>query len=352
MQFLSHSTIVSPLTRIRRERLLPNDGDVIAKIGQEVSPVQVLARSPLKVTFEVVPVCQQLRISPEKLAELLAVQVGSMVEAGDVLVKKRGFGSKAYLSPVNGVLHSVVNGRLVFSQVAEFVELRALARSRVVNRIANRGVLLEINGSRIQAVWDSGKEGFGTVHVAGETAVTPFTADPINTELSDNVLVTGKITEAEPLEQAQRSGISGLIAGSITADLLPIAQAMNYPIFITGGIGEQGMSEPIFQLLQKSEARHIALFSSPPNLAGQRPEIIIPLEAVPGEDLPPAGQPLTAGQTVRILQKPYYNQVGIVTQLHQSKRIMETGSSVYGADVKLTDEQTVFVPIVNLDAII
>lgn len=352
MDFLTHSTIVSPLTRIRQERLLPGKGEVLAKIGQVMSPVQVVARMPLKSNFQVVPACQLLRISAEDLAKNLLINKGDVVEKGTPLVKKRGLGRKEFVSPVDGALYDVVNGRLVFQQVLDMISLRALAHSRVVNRIAGRGVVLEINGSRIQAVWDSGKEGFGILHVAVETAGDPFANKHLESDVSDRVLAVGKITQAEPLEQANHAHISGLIAGSIAADLLPIAKSVSYPIFITDGIGEQGMADPTFQLLQKSEARDMALFNKPPEQSGRRPEIIIPMETIPGENLPLPEQPLASGQTVRILRPPFHNQVGIVVHLYQHTRITSIGTRAYGADVQLSDGQISFVPVANLDAII
>lgn len=353
MDFLTRSTIVSPLTLIRRERLLPDLGTIVAKIGQEVSPVQVVARAPLQMNFEVVPAAKKLGLSPDELVDSLLVNIGMTVDQGTPLVSRRkGRGRQSFVSPLDGTLYDVSNGNLVFRQVSEFVELRALARGRVVNHLGNRGVVMEINGSRIQAVWDSGKEGYGTIHVAVETAFTPFVGSQIYADVAKQVLVTGVVNNAEALEQAERAAISGLIAGSITADLLPLAQTVSFPIFITNGIGRQGMAQPIFDLMQKSEAREVALFTPPPNQSGLRPEIIIPLEAVSKDTLPPTDQPLAVDQPVRIVRPPHENQIGAVAHIYDKKRLTSIGTRVYGVDVKLADGTTTFVPITNLEAII
>jgi hypothetical protein len=352
MDFLTRSTIVSPLTLIRRERILPDVGTIVAKIGQEVSPVQVVARAPLKMNFQVVPVGKMLDISPTELVDLLLINVGMTVDQGTPLVKKRGVGRKPFNSPVDGTLYDVANGNLVFRQVSDFVELRALARGRVVNHLGNRGVVLEINGSRIQAIWDSGKEGYGTIHVAVETAVTPFTASQIYADVAKQIVVTGMVNDVEALEQAERAGISGLIAGSIAANLLARAKSLSFPVFITNGIGEQGMAQPIFNLLRKSEAREIALFTPPRDQPGARPEIIIPLEVVSKDTLPPADRPLEIGQTIRIIRPPFENQIGVVKQIFQRKHLTTIGARVHGAEIKLADGTAVFVPIVNLETIV
>ena len=185
-----------------------------------------------------------------------------------------------------------------------------------------------------------------------ETAVTPFNANQIYADVAKQVLVTGIVSNAEALEQAERAAISGLIAGSITADLLPLARSVSFPIFVTNGIGHQGMAQPIFDLMQKSEAREVALFTPPPKQPGARPEIIIPLEAVSKDTLPPTDQALAVGKSVRIVRPPYENQMGVVAHIYDKKRLTSIGTRVYGVDVKLTDGTMTFVPITNLEAII
>ena len=352
MEYLTRSTIVSPLTLIRRERLLPDVGTIVAKIGQEVSPVQVVARAPLKMNFHVVPAGKILDLSPAELADSLLINIGMTIDQGTPLVKKSGVSRKSFNSPVDGTLYDVANGNLVFRQVSDVVELRALARGRVVNHLGNRGVVLEINGSRIQAIWNSGKEGYGTIHVAVETAVTPFTGSQIYADVAKQVLVTGIVKDVEALEQAERAAISGLIAGSITADLLPLAKSVSFPVFITNGIGEQGMAQPIFDLLQKSEAREVALFAPPQGQSGSRSEIIIPLEVVSKDIVPPVDRPLTVGQAVRIIRPPYENQTGSVKQIFNRKQLTTIGTRVHGVEIKLVDGTAVFVPIANLEVII
>jgi len=174
----------------------------------------------------------------------------------------------------------------------------------------------------------------------------------IEAEAANRVLITGKITQAEALKQAEQYGINGLVAGSITAELLPAARAANYPVFITDGIGEQGMSTPIFDLFQHSEARDIALFTSLPDQPDGRPEIVIPLEAAATDAELPIGQPLTVGQTVRVLRLPFANEIGKVTHLYQRTQMTDVGIRAYGVDVQLANGQTVFIPIANLEAII
>jgi hypothetical protein len=67
---------------------------------------------------------------------------------------------------------------------------------------------------------------------------------------------------------------------------------------------------------------------------------------------PPEYQPLAIDHMVRILRAPYTGQTGQVMRLNHYRKRTETGIVAYGADVKLTDGNVVFVPYANLDTII
>jgi hypothetical protein len=353
MQRFTRSTIIEPMTRVRRERLLPKQGEVVARVGHEVSPVQVVARAPREVDFYILPASDLLRVPPADLPKHLAVEPGMALEQGMPLVHKRGFlGRKELASPVDGILYEISNGRLIVQQTSDWVELRAMVQGRVINQIPNRGVVLEIHGSLVQAIWGSGKEGYGKIKVAAETADAPFTAEQMGPDVVGHILVVGKGGQLEAFQRAEESSVRGIIAGSITADIYQVASSFAFPVVVTDGIGDQSMTQPIFQLLQQAVGREVSLFGRAQDHGGNRPEIIIPRPATPGVEPPPSHKPLAVGQTVRLLRSPYNNQIGKVVRLYQRAKTTPIGTRAHGADVKLSDGHIVFVPYANLDAII
>lgn len=345
----THTTTVQRMIQIRRERLLPITGEVIANEGQEVSPIQVVARTPRESGLHIIPASDELRVEAASLEEYLQVEPGEDIEVGTVLAQKRGFPRrKNLLSPINGTFLGTRNGRIILRHNPEWLELRAMVRGRVVRTIENRGVEIEINGSLIQAAWGASKEGYGPIKLATRTADAPLTSDMFTTETSSQILIVGHLNDPEVLQQAAANEVRGLIAGSITADLLEAAEAAPFPIVVTDGIGRQRMAAPIFQLFLQSEKKEATLLGL--TNSNRRAEIIIPQAGAAAA--PPPVSTLKVGQAVRILRAPHHNEVGEVVRVYERSRTTAVLSQVYGADVQLPDGNTTFVPYANLDAFI
>lgn len=335
--------------------MLPQPGEVVVRPSQEVSPVQVVARASQEAGFQILRGSKMLGVPPEELPNYLLVEEGTAVQRGMPLMrgKKNLFGRyKRYASPIDGILHEVRNGYLILQHTPELVELRAMMHSRVANIISNRGVMLETNGSLIQAMWDSGKEAYGKLKIVSQSPEEILKSDGIGSEFHGTIVVIGRIERRELLQQMEDQGVRGVITGSMPSDLCRAARTLSYPVFLTEGIGRQTMAGPIFQLLKQSEDRELSLFRRIPDMRGSRPEIIIPLPTshVPEQQSPPAT--VEVGQSVRVLRYEGGSPMGIVTALYSHPRLTAIGTRVPGADVALQNGEVVFVPYTNLDLII
>ncbi len=224
-----------------------------------------------------------------------------------------------------------------------------MLRGRIVNQIPNRGVVIETNGSLLEAIWSSGVDGHGKLKVIAETAAEPLQVQQLGEDTSEHVLVTGAITQLDSLKKAARNNVSGLIAGSISSDLRAVAETFQFPIIITDGIGTQGMAKPIFQLLQESDACDASLFCKVQSDFHSRPAIIIPKSEKPKIETPRAHESIKVGRIVRILRPPYSSQAGEVVRLYTMSKTTAIGTRAHGADVKLEDGHVIFVPFANLD---
>jgi len=338
--------------RLRRERMLPEPGDVVVSPGQEVSPVQVVARTHRATRFRIVPASELWHISPAEVLDYLQVSEGTAVQRGDTLLeKKQLLGKKTLESPVEGTFFAVNNGRLIFQQ-HEWFELRALVNARVINAVPQRGIVLEIIGTQIQGVWGTGKEGYGRLKMMAASEHKTLTSDEIS-GAEGAIVVAGVVNNLDVLRRLQQGGANGLIVGSLTTDVRVKATSFDLPIIVTDGIGTQGMARNVFDLLRDHESHDTALFARQPDYWGNRPEIIISHDAATGiNDAPGAYKSPAVGQRVRILRAPYQSQVGEIVYLYQRLRETEIGTKARGADVKLSDGSIVFVPYANLDTII
>jgi len=349
MQTFVRSTFAEALLTIRRERLLPTGGDVVVRPGQQVTEIQVVARTPQRMNFHILPASDMLRISPDSLAKQLVVKVGGEVEQGSPLVRKRGLFGKTLVSPIDGVLHKAGNGRLVLRQTGDWLEVRAMMKGRVVNQIPNRGVVIEADGSLIQALWGNGREAYGKIGmVAGATDET-LIGEQLNEAQIGQVIVVARLDQPELLERIEGLHVKGLIAGSMPAELCLRAESLSFPVIITDGIGGHAMARPIFELLKQSDEREATLFAGIEGGMNDRPEVVIVASDVPKKGAPDPMEPLEVGSSVRILRRPYSSQVGTVSRLYSRAQNTSIGTKAPGADVQLPDGQVVFVPYVNLE---
>ncbi len=352
MKILTRSTIIQPAIKLRRERMLPEPGDVVASPGQEVTPVQVVARTRRPTQFRIVPASELWHISPAEVEEYLVIGEGTPVGVGDLLLEKKQFlGKKQLESPVEGTFFGLNNGRLILQQY-EWYELRALVNARVVNALPKRGIVLEITGAQIQGVWGSGKEGNGRLHMLASNESQTLAPDEID-NIENTIVVAGVVNNPDVLQRLHRVGVTGLIAGSMTTNVLHKATNFDLPIVVTDSIGTQGLSRSIFDMLRDYEGADVALFARQADYWGNRPEIIISHDQTSGALATPEPlKPLQAGQRVRILRPPYQSQMGEIIYLYQRLKETEIGTRVHGADVRLIDGSIVFVPYANLDTII
>ncbi len=351
-QFIQ-TTIVQPLMKIRRKRLLPTGGEIIVRVGQNVPPRHVLARTPRATEFVVLPIGDFSGMSSDEVKEHLLVNVGESINQGmPLLEKKRLIGSRQIESPLDGVLTAVKNGRLVIKQTSDWLELRAMVNGHVINYVSDRGITLEIVGALIQGVWATGDIKMGRLHVLGNAPNSRLQTSHINEELNGQIIVVGHIDDLELLTNLADNNVSGLIVGSMPVELCEAAAFINISTIITDGIGFQPMAEPIYTLLQELSSEEASLFTKYDSSKQERPEIIVPRDGNPNETLLPSNEPIAIGQSVRILRPPYQSQMGTVTRLFTHSQETDQGAIAHGAEVNLSNGQRVFIPTANLDRFI
>ncbi len=353
MKEFYRSTIIQPHTKIRRERALPKGGEIVVRVGQEVSLIQVVARTTMATDFAILSAAKKLEIAPETLSDYLRIEKGAAVEAGAVLAsRKRLFGERQVVSPVDGIFFDVVNGRIAIQPTSDWLELRALVSGRVVSYIGDRGVTIETSGSLIQSIWGSGREGSGKIKMISAAPTALLTPDQLSGDVTGRILVIGSLNSVELFRRAEDLGVRGLIVGSATAELCRASQNSPMPLIVTDGIGSSGMLAPIFDLLQQADGRSASLFGNYNAAIGQRPEIILPQAATLGLDATTVKKNLTVGQLVRILGAAQVGQVGTIKHIYQRLQSTTIGVKAHGVDVELTDGRVLFVPIANLDIIV
>jgi hypothetical protein len=288
------------------------------------------------------------------VAKYLVAEEGSAIQRGMPLLRKKGlFGrSRQFKSPIDGVLYRVSNGCLILQQAPNLLELRAGMQANVVGHIGSRGVTLETNGSLIQGVWDSGKDGHGKIKVVASSPIALLEAHHFGPDARGTILVAGRVNREDVFADAEENGVRGVIVGSLPSELRSIVRSFSFPVLVTDGIGNYPMSEPILTLLQQSEGRLASLFSCSGQPKGSRPEIIIPLPAGYTDVVVEPKTALAVGQTVRIVRAPYNGRTGKVKTVYSQAKTTAIGLRTTGADIQFADGEIVFIPYSNLDLIL
>lgn len=354
MEYFPHTTIIQPSMRIRRERMLPRQGEIVVRVGQEVTPTQVLARAPLGLQFNVVRARKLLNVSLEAFPDCLLVSEGDKVEVGTPLAqKKRLIGQKVIESPMSGTIARIQHGRIAIKQTADWYELRSMVRGRVVNYINQQGITIEIVGTYIQGLWSTGSAALGKLQFIATTPTETLEAAQIIPDFGNQIMVAGHIDQYDTVDAAIDAGVQGIITGSISAELAPKLTDLDIVIITTDGFGTHGMAQPIYDLLKTGVGEETTLFGfNKSEQRTRRPEIIIPRSGAASMETAPFDKPLAVGQQVRIFRQPYIGQIGIVEKIRMNRFITGSGIAVHGADIRLPNDQIIFAPIANLDALI
>ncbi len=348
-------TRITPLTTIRRERLLPSRGQVLVRPGEVVGPNDVVARCQLPGKVLVVDVARALGVRRERVARFLRKNAGDSVQADEPLAAPRGVWGRfrrGCRAPVDGRIVAIRNGLVLIEAAATTLELTAHTRGQVTNVMPNLGVVISTVGALIQGVWGTGGEAEGVLKVLVDNPQKPLRTKAIDVSCHGTLVVGGRILDKQTLEQAVEAKVRGIIVGSVNADLLPVLRAMPFPILITEGFGALPMSAPAFSLLQANLGREAMISASTQTRWDvRRPEVIIPLRS---EELPPEKPgplALEVGMWVRVTRGSHLGAVGSVTDLPARPQAVESGCRLPVAEVELEKAGKVLVPLANLELI-
>lgn len=350
-------TQVTPLTSIRRERVLPAPGEILVQAGDRVDPMQVVARVDLPGDFRIVSIARLLDVPVAKAKRYFVAKPGDEVERGQVIARKGRLFGRSIRSPIDGRVTASGGGRLLIEAPSTPFELLAYIGGKVANVLEPHGLAIETTGAVIQGVWGGGGgssgENLGVIRCVAENPGDPLVAEVVDLSHQGMILVGGIATDKEAFESAQEFQVRGIVVGGLLPELLSHVEKLPFPIVVTEGIGAIPMSGPAFDLLQTNDGREASISGRfQTRWPVIRPEIVIPLHA---ESLPPSqaqpGTALTVGAQVRVVRAPYASATGTVAALPTQRRRIETGAEVYGAEVALNQGPSVFVPLANLEVL-
>jgi hypothetical protein len=346
-------TQITPLTTVRRERMLPVSGDVLARIGERVEPTQVVARADLPGEFRILPVARLLDVPASGVKRYMRVNLGDEVQRGQIIAKRGRLFAFTVKSPIDGIVAASGGGRLLIEASPTPFDLRAYIPGTVSNVLQYYGVVIETPGAVIQGAWGVGGESLGVLKCMVDNPDELLEAEAIDPSCHGTILVGGIGLSDAALERAEELQVRGIVVGGLPPELVSRVEDVPFPTIATEGIGKVPMSKPIFRLLRTHDGREASISGrAQPRWGIVRPEIVIPL---PAESVPPAqtqpGTPLKVGARVRLVRSPHMGAVGTVVALPAHARRLETGARVHGAEVDMGQDTRVFAPLANLEVL-
>jgi len=347
---LASVTHILPLVNIRRARLLPSKGNVLARVGQKVTATEVVAEAPLRRKHLMLDLRTTLGVSSSAARRLIERKTGEKVQEGDIIAESGGLLKKVLRAPADGTIVSINGGQILLEVTSQVFRLKAALPGDVVEIIPDRGVIIESSGLLMQAVWGNNRIGDGKLAVLADNPAKELTREQLKPELHGAVILSGFCTSSSVLKAAAETQIQGLILGGLTSDLLPATRGLDFPVLIMDGFGKLSLNSVAYRLLKTHEGREVSLNGSPRDPAtGDRPELVIPLPAS-GETAPETDF-FKPGQTVRIHSSPYTGQIGKVNQVISGMSQLPNGLRVPAAKILLETNESILVPLANMDVI-
>jgi hypothetical protein len=363
---------VTEKMKITKKRILPLKGDVVVKVGDQVDPDTVVARTELPGTVEPLNVANILGVPPEDVEDCMVKKEGDPIEKNEVIaVNKSFFGlfKTEAKSKINGSVESIssVTGQVLLRGEPIPVEVKAYLKGEVVEIYEKEGCAISTMGSFIQGIFGVGGETHGALKVVVPDPKTILEEKHIGEGCQGCVLVGGSLATAGAIKKAISAGAAGIIAGGISdKDLkeflgydIGVAitgnEELGITLVITEGFGEIDMAQKTFDLLKSKEGMMACINGATQIRAGViRPEAVIPTGAglkETGAEKEESMEGLKVGSPIRVIRQPYFGKIGEVSGLPPALQQLESESKARVLEVEFKDGEKAIIPRANVELI-
>ncbi|MGQ9678561.1 MAG: hypothetical protein ACUVUD_04695 [bacterium] len=361
---------VTSRTYIKKVRRLPLPGEILTQKGQRVQGEDIVARTAVPGNVQTVNVAGILGVPPEDIPHLMLKKNGDPVEKDEVIARSKGlFGlfKSEVRSPVTGTIESIspVTGQIIVREPPQPVEVDAYIEGFIEELLPKEGVVVANEVSLIQGIFGVGGETRGVIKLIVKSPDEIVTADKIDENCRDKILIGGSLVTYEAIEQALNIKARCIVGGGIEDSTL--RRFLNYDIgvaitgsekrgltvIITEGFGEMRMAKRTFELFQSLENKMASANGATQIRAGViRPEVIVPYTGQ--RDTPKLSSPeggLAIGMAIRVIRQPHFGKIGKVTSLPVDLQTIETEAKVRVLEVELDSGERITLPRANVEII-
>lgn len=357
----------------RLVRSLQGKGQFNVKVGQQVTPEEIIGNSTSASGFRILDLAGELSVSAQEVNKYLTKNLGQRIYKGELVAFKKGglFSPKTFVTtPTDGILEYLNHktGELKISSFPKAVQLPAGVYGIVEKVDQERGqVVIRTQVSRVHGIIGLGRSRNGILHIVGRKDDI-VTKELIQAKYEESILLGGSSFSKETITACIALGINGFISGGISARdyktmsggnlVFPkkLENDIGISIIICEGFGTVPINSDIFDFLRTYEGRFVFI-------DGNKALVNLPsfssscLEKIKNTQLPPeevetadAATELKIGLKVRIVGNSYLGEQGKLIRIDVSQTLLPSQVKCTIATVE-TARRKIQVPVANLEVI-
>ena len=236
--------------------MLPAPGEILVEPGQKVEALTVIGQTETPSRFRIIDIARQLGWPDVDLDEVLHIAEGESVTINQIIASAPGgvtLLKRSVRTPVAGHVAAIGPTWVLLETERTPTEVQAFISGVVARVLGNRGVVVEANGTIIEAACGFGGEAVGRLKRLVNSPFEPLSASALNEDASDSIILGGQTVDEEVLREAEKWKVRGIIVGSIDASLLELDPPTKVRVVATEGFGEPAVVRAVVDALDAGD---------------------------------------------------------------------------------------------------
>jgi hypothetical protein len=364
---------ISPTAAIEKVRELPLLGRALVKVGDRVEATTPVLEAELPGELEVVRIADIVGAAPEDIEACLTVRIGERVQRGALLYEKKAFFglfTDQVRSPAPGTVEFFLsaNGHLGIRRDSTPLQVNGYIAGVVSEVVEGKSVTIQTTGALLQGIFGVGGERLGTVYalpLPPTTIVTAAELQALGVPLRDHIVIGGMTFDETALNECAAQGVSAVITGSLSSEVLTRFvgyeigvsitgdEPVPFSLIITEGFGSLPLSSRAMELARRVHGLSASLSGQTQVRAGAlRPELIVSQFTLPQtETTTELPKTLEPNARIRCIRVPYFGALGTITTLPHEPAKLPTGAEVRVLRARLDTGEEITIPRANVELI-